>query len=298
MGGGDEQWRRMDRWALWILAWSWGLLSACANMPQGAGQPAAREEASQGARREPREGAPPEPKPAVGGSSTRQAPESLAPAQIWTIELEGVSPALVYTPPGNAALPLWFAAHGAGGTAQQQIEYWSRVLGDQYVIVALAGVPLSKAYPDQGHYYPDHLALGRELDAVLQRLRTPEGQLALLARRFSPAPYCFGAYSQGATMGALVLVERPELFQRLVLIEGGYEGWTKTRALKYKAGGGQKVLWVCGTRSCWQRAQGVADVARQVGLAAQAERVQGGGHAYWGPVETRVTERLSWLLMP
>jgi predicted esterase len=166
-------------------------------------------------------------------------------------------------------------------------------LRDQYIIVSLAGVPLYNKYPERGHYYTDHGALARELDAVSAKLRD---ETLPYAHRLAPGPFLFGAYSQGATMGALVLVERPEAFQRMILIEGGYEGWTKSRAQRFQAGGGQKVLWVCGTASCVRHAEAASQVARHAGLTAQVVWVVGGGHAYWGRVEDRVTERLSWLL--
>jgi len=288
IGGDDAERRRVDRLARGIAVWSCGLGMACAHAsetPRDGRTRAAASGSSAG-----------DVSAAEAQPEAKVPPEVKAPAQTWTLEVEGFSPALVYTPRGSATLPLWFVAHGAGGTAEQQVEYWSRLLRDQYVIVALAGVPLSRKQPEQGHYYTDHLALGRELDEVIEKLGEAAQQGVPYAHRLGPPPFMFGGYSQGATMGALVLIERPEIFQRLLLIEGGYEGWTKSRAQRYQAGGGQRVLWVCGTASCLRRAESAAQAARHAGLTVQAEWVDGGGHAYWGRVEDRVTELLPWLL--
>jgi predicted esterase len=105
------------------------------------------------------------------------------------------------------------------------------------------------------------------------------------------------AYSQGATMGALMLVNHGTLFPHLLLIEGGSGEWSLSRARRFRATGGRSVAIVCGTSPCAARAKRSRAVLEKAGLRARAEHVEGGGHAYWGVVGERARAILDdWLL--
>jgi len=212
-----------------------------------------------------------------------------------SVEHPDYSPTLVDYPKGPGPWPVMFVAHGAGGSAREVLDYFKRLLADRYVIVAVAGTPLSRAEPQGGHYYKNHLELEKEVLSVAKRL-TNESQLGPAA--LSKPPWIYAGYSQGATMGALFLINHAQWFDRLILIEGGIEGWNLARSRRYKEGGGLRLLWLCGTPGCATGATKARDVALQVGLEAQAETLVGAGHVYWGPVGKQLAALLPWVVSP
>ena len=42
----------------------------------------------------------------------------------------------------------------------------------------------------------------------------------------------------------------PARFPRLVLVEGGHDAWTRDAAKRFRAAGGDRVLFACGQPSC------------------------------------------------
>jgi hypothetical protein len=97
-------------------------------------------------------------------------------------------------------------------------------------------------------------------------------------------------------MGALMLPEHGARFARLVLVEGGVTEWTLTTARTYQQRGGERVLFVCGTRSCAERAKSARALLSKAGLSARAEFVPGGGHTYLGPVGEVLEREFSWVI--
>ncbi len=54
----------------------------------------------------------------------------------------------------------------------------------------------------------------------------------------------YAGFSQGATMGALMLVDHAQEVKRLVLVEGGFADWNVARARAFRERGGERVLFV------------------------------------------------------
>lgn len=226
---------------------------------------------------------------------THDATEDEPAARVASIELDGFSPTLVYVPAGTKKKPALFVTHGAGGTAREHLRYWSE-LRSEYLIFSLAGTPLSSANPEGGHYYKTHLELEREMLALVDHLQHPNNASYDYVSRLEDAPWAYAGYSQGATMGALFLTNVGQLFDRLILIEGGTEGWTSSRSARFKSQGGRQVLWVCGTKSCFNGAQAARATAQQSNLSTELVYVQGAGHIYWGPVQEQVVLKLPTIL--
>jgi len=105
----------------------------------------------------------------------------------------------------------------------------------------------------------------------------------------------YAGFSQGATMGALMLVEHAEEVKRLVLMEGGFAEWSVARARAFRERGGERVLFVCGRKECADAARKSAYYFKLAGVPAQLEYVAGAGHSHDARVEARVIAALPWL---
>jgi len=206
-----------------------------------------------------------------------------------TLDVPGFDAAIVSFPSGDAARqPVLIAAHGAGDNPAWQCEAWREILGDRAIILCLSGpreMPRSDA-----RYFPDHFALEKIAFASLEALRRalPDPSRA---RRV-----VYTGYSQGATMGALMIVSHGDSCPRLALVEGGFDGWTLGRAQKFKDSGGERVLFACGTSHCRKRAEASAQTLIKVGVAARVVADLSGGHNYGGAVGRAVKDSFAWLV--
>jgi predicted esterase len=250
-----------------------------------------------------------EPGGAQGGAQTAQAgdgaPAESAPGeeranterarakpgdQVLALPVEGFGAAIVVAPLSDEALPMLVAAHGAGDTPEWQCQHWGGVARGRYYVLCPRGLPLERG-SDSAFFYPDHLALEREVVAMLRAARSTFGA------RLAAKGGIYTGYSQGATMGALMVVDHGAEFQHLVLVEGGSGDWTLGRARRFQATGGRSVAIVCGTPGCASRGKRSQALLERAGLRARVEHVEGGGHTYVGGVGDRARELLDgWLL--
>ena len=168
-------------------------------------------------------------------------------------------------------------AHGAGGRALDHCAFWGPRLSPDVALLCLGGNALRRGEPDGGAYFRDHLALRTELLHALEQVsaQSPDD--------FSASERVFIGYSQGATMGALALVEHID-FQHLLLIEGGGENWSVRRAQIWQQQGGREVFFACGTDGCRKNAAQAQQALRQAGLRVEFRHCPGVGHTYLGQV--------------
>jgi predicted esterase len=204
------------------------------------------------------------------------------------LAVEGAFPLLVWAPAGREKQPLIVSAHGAGCMPEDHCAYLWELSKGQAIVACLPGEPLYRKYPERGFYFKDHLALARELEAAMLALEAHFG-----ARLSEDRTYV--GYSQGATMGALLLPDSPRSFRQLLFIEGGGEGLPRASAQRLKDKGTERVLFACGTSGCKGRADRVASLLQAVGIDARVGFGEGAGHTYLGAVETTVLEQMSWL---
>ncbi len=205
------------------------------------------------------------------------------------LEVADFSPSLVHLPEGGGKAPVLVVTHGAGGTAEAHCELWARIVKDKALLLCIRGRARSPD-PADGEYYPDHPTLERETFAALSALR------ARYAARIADGPVLYAGFSQGATMGALMLVDHAQEVTRLVLVEGGFADWSVARARSFRERGGERVLFVCGRKECAGAAKNSAYWFKLAGVPARVEYVQGAGHSHDGRVEARIVESLPWLL--
>ncbi len=219
----------------------------------------------------------------------RDSDADVEQAQFRSLRVAGHLPAVLYVPRSNAPAPLVVAAHGAGGEPEGECEYWRALTHGRSIVLCLRGRRISRYYSGS-YYYPTHIALGRELSAAMRALRaTHDVQIADEA-------HVYAGFSQGAIMGAIMIVDHARAFPRLALIEGGFQYWNIARARRFKQNGGQRVLFVCGTAWCANGARQTAAWLRGAGVQVRLEHAPFAGHTPGGAVEERTRAALPWLL--
>ncbi len=217
------------------------------------------------------------------------------------VAVPGWHPALAFVPPGprGARYPLAVVLHGAGGHPFPHCEHWRRLLAERAYLLCPRGTAWGHvpegAEPD-GYFFRDHRALGQELVAALAAAR------AALSPRLDAERALFVGFSQGATMGALALQELARdptsagAFGRVALIEGGTGQWNVALSERMKARGVERILMVCGQRSCSKDAVQSEGWMRRAGLDVRFEDAPGAGHTWGGEVGARVIAALPWIL--
>ncbi|HLV21841.1 MAG TPA: hypothetical protein VKZ49_13195 [Polyangiaceae bacterium] len=227
----------------------------------------------------------------AAGSTPSDPPEPDVPEPpeaLRQLEVPEFRAAWLVDPGGVAPKPVLIAAHGAGDGPRFQCELWRLIVAGRGFVLCPAGVPLDR--DSGGYFFRNHHELEREVLAALAALQ------AELGDRVASGPVVYTGYSQGATMGALMLVGHADVFSRVALIEGGERQWNVPIARKFARAGGQRVLFACGRRSCFTGAQRSADWLEQAGIAARVEHAAGAGHTYGGAVAERVAASFDWLV--
>ena len=215
------------------------------------------------------------------------AAQPAVPSHFVPLDVPDFLPSLVGMPEGAGKLPVLVVTHGAGGTTEAHCNLWSRISQGKAVLLCVRGRARSPN-PEDGEYYPDHPSLERETLAALTALR------ARYPERIANGPAFYAGFSQGATMGALMLVEHAHEVSRLVLVEGGFADWNVARAQAFHDHGGERVLFVCGRKECAEPARTSAHWFKIAGVQADVEYVPGAGHTHDGRVEARILARFPW----
>ncbi|MGK4000981.1 hypothetical protein WMF31_00045 [Sorangium sp. So ce1036] len=211
------------------------------------------------------------------------------------LEVPGFGPAVVVLPRGGGPRPVLVATHGAGDRPEWHCDVWGAMVRGAGYVLCPRGKAIDTRVPDDAriYYYPDHHALGREVTAALSALSRRFGDRVDLR-----APV-YAGYSQGATMGALVLPGHPAGFARAALVEGGYGGageWTLGSARRWRGAGGARVLLACGRADCAARAHRTRETLERGGLTARVVHAKGAGHSYGGAMERALHEAYPWVI--
>lgn len=230
----------------------------------------------------------------------REVPEASAaplppsgPPELVELPIDGrPAPAVVSVPAGPFPKPLVVVAHGAGDRPDWHCGIWREIVEHRGFVLCLRGRRLSRAVPhDRARYYlPDHHYLRDLLADSVSALEAAIGDQVDTQRAV------FAGYSQGGIMGSLVIQPQPDRFARAVLIEGGHTEWNVAGSQRFGAGGGSRVLVVCGIAECNRLALPHVSHMKRGGLEAQLVYVPGGGHTYDGAVGQAVSEHFDWVV--
>jgi predicted esterase len=213
-----------------------------------------------------------------------------------TLSVEGYTDAVVSVPSvAGARRPLLVATHGAGDRAEWHCELWREIVGDRGFVLCPQGRRTDARVPheDAVYYYPDHFALDEEVRAGIAALR------ARYADRLDDSRALYTGFSQGAIHGALVITLRPELFPRAALVEGGngfFDEWSPYGARKFRTGGGERVLFACGSPACVRSAGRCAGYLGKTGVATRVVHAEGAGHSYGPPMQAELRQSFAWLV--
>lgn len=209
-----------------------------------------------------------------------------------TLEVPEYPPSLVWVPHGSGIRPLLVATHGAGGRPEAHCQRWRELVADRAFVLCVRGAKINRSEPlsVSRHYYPDHVWLGRAVDANLAAFRARFSEVA------DSRGAVYAGYSQGAVMGALMLMTRADRLPRALLIEGQQNDWNVSGAKHWKEAGGQRVGLVCGLLHCSQAYERSRQSLARGGVDVRFEYAPGGGHTYDGRVGERVAQVLEWLI--
>jgi predicted esterase len=137
-------------------------------------------------------------------------------------------------------------------------------------------------------YFRDHHALEAELTAAVAAARREHPRIA-------PGSGIYAGFSQGASMGTLVVGRHADEFPYVVLIEG-FQQWNVALGRTFAQHGGKAVLFACGSRECAKAAVLSSRALERAGLRSRAEHAPGAGHTPIGRVEALLTSNIPWLL--
>ncbi|HEY1959378.1 MAG TPA: hypothetical protein VGH28_27395 [Polyangiaceae bacterium] len=193
-------------------------------------------------------------------------------------------PTYVAVPTGaTAPRPIIVGLHGAQDRPDWACSEWFGAAGGRAFVVCPRGSPLAGAWA---------------WSSVDQIAKKSAEALAVARAHFGPwiqdGPALYGGWSQAATLGALVLAKRPDLFDAAVLVELGHTPLdARAFAASIRASHVRAVAVVCATGSCetW------CDRAKPAmsNLAFECETAGHRGHTFDGVVAQRVWRAIQFV---
>jgi hypothetical protein len=215
-----------------------------------------------------------------------------AESELVNLAVPGFRDAVVSVPLGAMTKkPVVLALHGNFDRPEWQCEVWRSIVQDSAFVLCPRGVPRAGAPRSLDRWeYGSGKKTREELDAALSALgaRFPE--------HVAEGPLVFTGFSLGAILGVRLVQGEASRYPRVVLTEGGQNGWTTATAKAFKAAGGQRVLFACGQGGCVQNSRSLAKMLEKHGILARVADGGKAGHTYDGPVARAIAEHWAWLV--
>lgn len=203
------------------------------------------------------------------------------------------APAVVSLPLGaTEPRPLVVATHGNYDRPEWACAVWRDIVGDAGFVLCPRGVARRDppALDDPRYHYLTNQHLEREIEQAL----------ASVAEAFpgyiTPPPHVFAGFSQGAIMGVAIIARRPTWFDRAVLVEGGFDRWTRANVTAFAANGGSRVLFACGQWDCDHGGRRLAKWFETAGIESHVVFAKGEGHTYGGAVAELIWGEWAWFV--
>jgi dienelactone hydrolase len=224
--------------------------------------------------------------PLASHAEVADAPAALNGAPVVSLDVPGYGAAVVSVPLGaTSRRPLALALHGNFDRPEWQCEVWRRITRGDVFVLCPRGVPRRDVPKQMDRWEWGSVAKTKaELVVAIAALR------ARYPQHVSEGPIVFTGFSLGAILGA-TLIRDPELdVAAAVLVEGGYNGWTPTKA-KALAPRVRRVLFGCGQSECRNayRYQ-LAGLLERAGLPSAMVADVKAGHTYDDPVAALVQQ--------
>jgi hypothetical protein len=223
---------------------------------------------------------------ASASASVIQTLAPLAPEGGWfqTVTDDAGVPTYIAVPTGaTTQRPIVVGLHGAQDRADWACSEWFGALGGRAFVVCPRGVPLAEGFA---------------WSSVDQIASKSEAALALVRARWgawiSDGRALYGGWSQAATLGALVLEKRPDLFDAAVFVELGHTPLdAHVVALSIRKSGVRAAAIVCATGSCEAWATGAKPAMTGFPFAWYTAGHR--GHVFDGEVAKRVYEAITFV---
>jgi predicted esterase len=201
---------------------------------------------------------------------------------------------------GARPLPVAVAVHGSYDQPEWNCQTYQQVVHGAAIVVCPRGklrwdtpeeASLRRFYfPAAGSGATASAWLKREVSAALRALQVG------FPTRVAAGPVLYIGFSQGAILGAPLVIADPARFPRAILVEGGHGAWNADTAAAFARGGGQRVLFACGRASCMASARAAAAQLDKAGVAARVVYAPDQGHTYADKVQEQVAAAFDWIV--
>ncbi len=228
-------------------------------------------------------------------SAVDAAPAGPAPlhadSELVSLDVAGFRSAVVSLPLGaRERRPVVVALHGNYDRPEWQCEIWRGITREFAFVLCPRGIPRDDAPKGEDRWHYGGLkATKAELDAGLVALE------AAYPDHVDAGPVLLTGFSLGAILGAHFIRSDPGRFPRVVLTEGGADGWAPGFAKKMAEAGAVRVLFACGQTACKQQARGPVRTFEKAGIGARVAYGGNVGHTYDGPVAASIAADWAWL---
>lgn len=176
----------------------------------------------------------------------------------WLVPLGGEHEGVVAPVVGaTAARPVVVAVHGAGDRPEWSCGGWRMAAQINSFVVCPRGVAMTA----QTFGWASSQQLAERAEIALTQTRER------FAAYVSGGPMIYAGFSQGATLAEPFLRANAARFPIAILAEGGYQTASSPAfARAFRDAGGRRVVLVCGSAGCFQRARSSKPVLERAGV--------------------------------
>jgi hypothetical protein len=208
------------------------------------------------------------------------------------LAVAGFPEAVVSVPNGaTSRRPVVIVLHGSGDRPDWNCDAWRHITGAYGFVLCPRGtyVPGESTSNDRRYTHRGGAYLHAHIDAALHALEERFG-----AYVDSDQPVVTG-FSLGATEIGQLAASDPRRFPRVAQLEGGHGVWTPSAIDGFLHGGGQRVLFGCGSSWCVSPAKAAAARLEKAGASAHVV-FAAVGHTNDRPLQEALMGELAWFL--
>ena len=192
--------------------------------------------------------------------------------------------------------PVVVALHGNFDRPEWACDIWTNVTKDIPFVICPRGTARTDAPGQDRWTYPGSSAAAREVDRALTAARARWGAY------IDEGPMVYAGFSLGAILGVPIVAAEAARFPRVILVEGGHDGWTDRTAAAFAAGAADagtivpRVLFVCAQTGCMSESKAAKTILNRHGVEAEIVSAGNVGHRYDGPVADATRSRFAWVV--